>query len=113
MIWEYYDIGNYARTISTAEVYLQKFVVTDVYVLNIIHCAYKNLGQLRKAEEYLDKGLALEPFNSVLVYNKSLIIERSKGKNVALNYLESFPEHVKDDTQSNFAWCCCGANWET
>lgn len=97
MIWEYYDIGNYARTISTAEVYLQKFVVTDVYVLNIIHCAYKNLGQLRKAEEYLDKGLALEPFNSVLVYNKSLIIERSKGKNVALNYLESFPEHVKDD----------------
>ncbi|MGL5894610.1 MAG: Hsp70 family protein, partial [Bacteroidales bacterium] len=37
IIWEYYDVGNYKRSIASAEEFLNRFENNDVYVLNIIY----------------------------------------------------------------------------
>lgn len=89
LIWEYYYLGNYKRCIQTAETYLRECDNTDVYVLNIIYCAYLELGQRKQAESSLDKALTLSPKNSMLVFNKSISIERKQGKQEALDYLQN------------------------
>lgn len=92
LIWEYYDLGNYKRSIQAGEKYLECFDNSDVYVMNIIYCAYNELGQRQKAESYLDKALEYSPNNSTLVYNKSLIIENKKGKRESLKFLNDHNE---------------------
>lgn len=103
LIWEYYYLGNYKRSIQTAETFLTDFDSTDPYVLNILYCAYKELGQRKKAEEYLERGLTYHPKNSVLVYNKSLIIECKEGKQAALNFLKANNPHDASDINMRIA----------
>ena len=103
LIWEYYYLGNYKRSIQTAEAYLADFDSTDPYVLNILYCAYKELGQRKKAEEYLERALSYHPQNSTLVYNKSLIIERQEGKQAALDYLKANNPHGSTDINMRIA----------
>ena len=99
LIWEYYYLGNYKRCIQTAETYLKECDNTDVYVMNIIYCAYLELGQRKRAESSLDKALSLSPKNPTLVFNKSNSIERKQGKQEALEYLEN--NNPKDDDEIN------------
>ena len=89
LIWEYYYLGNYKRCIQTAETFLKNCNSTDVYVMNIMYCAYLDLGQRKQAENCLDKALSLSPHNPTLVFNKSNCIERKQGKEEALNYLQN------------------------
>lgn len=99
LIWEYYYLGNYKRCIQTAETYLKDCDNSDVYVLNIMYCAYLDLGQRKQAESCLDKALSLSPKNPTLVFNKSISIERNQGKQKALDYLQS--NNSSDDDEIN------------
>ena len=89
LIWEYYYLGNYKKCIQTAETFLEKCDSTDIYVMNIMYCAYIDLGQRKQAEHHLDKALALAPKDPTLVFNKSNCIIRSQGRKEALDYLKN------------------------
>ncbi len=89
LIWEYYYLGNYKRCIQSAETYLKECDNTDIYVMNIMYCAYLDLGQRKQAESCLDKALALSPKNPTLVFNNSNCVERNQGKKDALEYLKN------------------------
>ena len=96
LLWEYYELGNYTRTVSLGEEWLSKFSSTDPYVYNIIHCACNALGQRRKGKEMLGKGLKYSPENSSLHFNMSLIVEKEEGVKKATEYLTQLPASVKD-----------------
>lgn len=96
LIWEYYYLGNYKRSIQAGEQYIKDFDSTDAYVYNIIYCAYCELGQKKKAEEYLDRALALSPNNDNLVYNKSLCIESREDAKAALDFINTKPCNSKN-----------------
>lgn len=95
LVEEYYNLDNYSKAASVGEEWIKKFGVNDTNIYNLIYCAYSALGQRRKAEHYLDKALSLKPNNSVLCYNKSLVIENEEGSLAALEFLKSKPEDVQ------------------
>jgi molecular chaperone DnaK (HSP70) len=94
LISEYYELGNYTRVTALGADWLEKFDPTDVYMNNMLFCAYDNLGNRRHAEQHLDTGLKYSPENHTLIYNKSLLIEKSKGSEEAVRYLRKQPERV-------------------
>ncbi len=102
LLWEYYNLGNYTRTVSLGEEWLGKFSATDPYVYNIIHCACDALGQRRKGKEILEKGLKYSPDNSTLRYNMSLIVEREEGTQKTIEYLTQLPLTLHESTDIKF-----------
>lgn len=97
IIGEYYELSNYSRCIAMCDEYLNKFDPISFHALNYKYCAYDQLGQQRNAGYSLDKALKHHPLNTILVYNKSIHIEKSKGKISALEYLENLPENLKKE----------------
>lgn len=97
IIWEFYNVSNYTRSIAAATEYLNKFNKNDAYVWNILYCSYIDLGQRKKAAEAINKAIEISPNTASFHYNNSLLIERTDGSQEALNYLNNLPNRVLED----------------
>jgi molecular chaperone DnaK len=102
LITEYYNIGNYTRVTALGIEWLEKFDPTNVYMNNLMFCAFDNLGSRRHAEQHLDNGLKYSPENSTLIFNKSLLIEKNRGAVEAANYLKNQHERVLNNNSIRF-----------
>lgn len=94
LIHEYYGIGNYTRVLSMGAEWLEKFDPMDVNMNNMMFCAHDQLGNRKRAENYLNVALKYSPENETLIYNKFLVKQKSEGVKEALNYLKTQPERV-------------------
>lgn len=99
---EYYNLENYPRAAAVAEEWINKFDSTDSDMNNLLFCAYDNLGNRRKATQYIDNGLKYSPSSRTLHYNKSLMTEKTEGSEASLNYLKSLPENLRESTSIKF-----------
>lgn len=106
IIWEFYNVSNYTRAIAAALEFLKKFNNRDASVWNILYCAYDNMGQRKKAEEALNKAIEISPYAAFLLYNKSLLIEKSDGYQGALDFLKQQPDFIQEDESIRYriAW---------
>lgn len=89
ILWEYYNVGNYKRAISSGEEFLERFDSTDIYVLNLIYCAYDSLGQRKMARSYLERAIKHNPNVCMLITNMVGLIVRESGKAAAATYMDS------------------------
>jgi len=96
LIWKHSDAGNNAGTVEAAEEYIKKFDDQDAWVWNMVYVGNSDMGKTQAAQDALKRALELQPDDSSLIYNYSLLIERKSSKD-ALEYLESQNETVKND----------------
>lgn len=97
LIWKQSDVGNISGVVEAAEDYISRFDDQDAGVWNMVYCGNIGMGKVKAAKKGLDKAIELEPDNSSLIYNNSLLIARISGDNEALQYLENQPTEIRNN----------------
>ncbi|BDD02078.1 Hsp70 family protein [Persicobacter psychrovividus] len=96
LIWMHSDMNNHAGAVETAEEYIKRFDDQDEWVWNLKHCSLSSLGRRKASIQALERSLEINPNNSSMIYNYSLILAEDSDEK-ALEYLEKQPEGIKSD----------------
>lgn len=93
---QYFNTANYNRLAEVAEHYCELFDNTEPSVLNYLYIAYWHRNYHDKAESFLQEAIRYAPNAEYLRHNYSLVIEKRRGPEAALQYLEELPDKLRN-----------------
>ena len=97
IIKNYYQVSDFDSVILNSKIILKKFP-NEIVFFNTIGLAYKEMGKLNLAEEFLLKGLKINSKDINILSNLGLINKSKKKNKEAEEYflkaLKIHPQHI-------------------